>query len=288
MKRLLLYGGLTAAILGTSWWLGHRAGQQSKAPLGSLGFSGLDYALAMPKLNAKAASQIAKATAGSWLTSYTQAEDLSSFWPASTYDVQAFYAGAYWMAVAARVLRSRSLAADAYAYAMQGAARYIIPGSSLLTGSISSILKVAAAKIKAKAGDNKNVQGILKALGEHARPEVIAAEQANAEDRNWVQKGAAKSAEDVAALPGKALDAIAGPLAFIRSFFGMLDPKTNLPYSGWLRWGSRALLLGVAGIAARWYFAPQYHAAKAAIKGLGAAKAPKQITTAAVADKVAA
>jgi len=178
LKRLALYSGLAAAILGASWWLGHRAGQKSNAPLGGTGLTSLDYTLEMPRLNAKVALQIARAPSGSWLAPYPQAEDLASFWAQPAYDVQAYYAGAYWMAVAARVLHSRTLAAEAYQYTLRGAARYILPGSSLMTGSVSSILKVAAGKIKAVAKDSKSVAAILKALGDHAKPENIAAEQA--------------------------------------------------------------------------------------------------------------
>lgn len=285
MKKALLYGGVVALILGGAWWLGHRAGARSKNPaLGAdgTGFATLDFIKDMPKLSAYAGAQALKAEAGDWLSDYRNAEGIRFFWQAPAYNVQAYYAAAFWTAVAARVLHSRTLGARADKLAAQGTIVFALPGSSLMKDSVMSIMKSAAADVKKAAGkDTQKVSAILAAMGELASPTAIANAQKRVEDQSWVAQGAWKTKEDIQAGGEKALEVAGSALDFVRAAAGMMNPKGG-SYPWWMRWGPRIVLGTIAAIGLRLYFAPQYKAAKSAVlalRGPATSTPPRQITT---------
>lgn len=102
---------------------------------------------------AKAASkQVAYGLAGSWLSSTSSAEDAALFQSTASNNTAAYLIAGYWLAVAARVARSRSLAARASAFVTQGNLNLANPITAVTTsvfyGSISPIFKNAAAFAK--------------------------------------------------------------------------------------------------------------------------------------------
>lgn len=132
---------------------------------------------------AKASKQVAKALAGSKLSSYTSAEDLSTFWYAPTSAATAYLKAAYWLAVASRLGGSGLASSAAAALAKGNSSLYnplAIAASSFLT-SPQTILTDAGEKIAAVAGGNKQLQAVAKILGVQAT-QVEAAKQ-----RAWEQ-----------------------------------------------------------------------------------------------------
>lgn len=254
MNKLVLYGGSTALLI--AYLLGRRHGRSA---LGSSGISQVDYTLEMPRLGRKAAKQIALAQEGKWLADYRKAEDLSSFWSAPAYNTQAYYAAAYWMAVAARLLHSRTLAAQAAVLAAKGSAVYAIPGSSLLTGSVGAIMKSAAATIRG-AGSSRQVDAILAAIGQQSTSTSIATARQAAQDRGWAAEGAKKTGEDLVQVGSTFTTLVGNP---VRAF---LDLDVNgAPAPATLKWGTRIGVGVVAALLARWYFRPQITAIRAVI-----------------------
>lgn len=228
------YLGASVVLLALGYYAGKR---HYGSDLGSTGISQLDYAKNMPLLGIKVGRQVAYAQAGKWLTSYDQAEDVSSFSKAPAYDVRAHYTVAYWTAVAARVLHSRTLATRAGAALAKGNALFSLPGSSLLTGSVSSIIQAGAAALK-KSSQSSKIAPIIEILSEVGSAEAVASQQQ------------ARSASSVTTAPARAKEALS-PENLLRAAAGLQPRDPNAP-SVWVVWGGRVLLLGGGVIAARW------------------------------------
>ncbi len=134
---------------------------------------------------AKASKQVARAIAGSKLSDYRSAEDLSTFWYAPTSVGTAYLKAAYWLAVASR-LGGSGLASSASAALAKGNASLYNPlgwaASSLL--SPESVLQEAGETIAAVGGGNAQLKAIAKILGVQST-QVVAAKQ-----RAWEQSPA--------------------------------------------------------------------------------------------------
>ncbi len=281
MKKLLLYGGSATAALLVAYYLGRRSGKRRPA-LSGTGVSAVDYTIEMPRLNALAAKQVAKATAGSWLTDYRKAEDFSIFTATPAYNVQAYYTAGYWMAVAARLIKSRALAAQASAMISKGTLQYILPGSSLLTGSVSSIMTTAASTIRTAAKTNKQVAAVLAAMKQVGDPEKVEAARERAGDRGWITRATAKTVEDASTLPGKAVDTASDivsvlewPASMVRMMLGLRNPLTGLDPAWWQKWGLRIGVGIASALLLRWYLKPRAEALKTIL--IQAPPAPKMI-----------
>lgn len=238
-RTLALGGGGLATALALAFWLGRRSGKRSSLSGDGTGISALDYALQMPKLHVRAAAQVARAAAGDWLTDYRKAENLSSFFSAPAYDVQAYYAAGYWMGVAARLLHSRSLAARASATLAQGAALYLVPLSSLKTGSVVEIMADARSVIEDASGSNKAAKPVIAALKSSGSPGMVENAQKGASERGWLYQGTKKTAADVTPKLPSLADGY-GIGDYVRALFGLDDPRTGKPYPLLMRLGMRA------------------------------------------------
>lgn len=201
------------------------------------GVSQIDYGLAMPKLAAYAGRQATKAQAGSWLSDYRKAENLSSFYGAPIYNAQAYLSAGYWTAVAARLLHSRTLGVRAAALIAKGSAMYSLPGSSFFTGSVVEIMADARKIISAAGKDNAQVKAIVAILGSAGNPSMVAAADQRAADKSWVTRGAGKTADDA----GGVLSNVGGGL---RRLVGAKDPNGQ-EYPAWQKWAVRGALAGV-------------------------------------------
>jgi len=266
MGKITRYaGGVTALVL-VGYYLGRRSAQ--RGDLGGTGIAALDYTFAMPKLGAKVAKQIAKAQAGDWLTDYRKAGSSSTFMRAPAYNAQAWYTAAYWMAVAARILRSRPLAIRAGTLAAKGAATYGLPGSSQLTGSAASIMAAQASVVKEAAGDaadGAQIKAILSIMGSAGSAKMVAAAQKRAGEAAWVSAGSEKTGRDVLSPTSGVAAAGMAAAHWVRAGIGLNDPNTGKPYPSWQKWVARGGGTLVALIVARIMFAPQYRAAKALV-----------------------
>lgn len=279
--KTYLVGGAAVSLLLAGVWLGRTTAR----PAGALGFSTgigpIDFSLQMPQMGLKAEAQVARAMAGSRLDDYRRAENFSAFLAAPTTNVAAYYASAWWLAVASRILNKRTLAAHAQSRLARGSATFTLPGSSQLTGSVAAILTSAAALVREAAGGSKPAEGIARVLSDMATPGSQRVAQQVETDKAWTQEGAIQSGKDLIMVPVKAVEGLAGAFGWVRALFGLLDPAGG-SYPWWMRWGSRIAAGGVALIGARWYFAPQYSAAKAAWGATKKAEEPKQIEDKAV------
>ena len=282
MGKLVTYGGAATGLLLVGWWLGRRS--RPAGALGQTGFSTLDYTLAMPKLGTAAAKQAARAQAGSWLDDYRKAEDKSKFMSGAAYNVQAHYNAAYWMAVAARLLRSRTLAVRAATVAGKGSALYAVPGSSFFKGDVSSILSDAAGTIEGAAGKASGTQAkqalaVAKVL--RVGTTMTEARQKEASERGWVAEGVKASAEDVVS---------AGSTAghWLRSFMGLKDPRSGDDYPAWKRWAARGAVGVAVALLLRWYLGGTVKKIAAAAQAqIGAARSTLAEQAGAVRSKVA-
>jgi hypothetical protein len=249
--------------------------------MGDLGFSTgigpVDFTFQMPRLATKANMQITRALAGSTLADHRRAEDFSLFLQAPTTNVAAYYTTGYWLAVASRILGKRALATQAAGRTARGVATFSLPGASQITGSVVSILTSAAAAIRSAAGGSKPAEGVARILTDMATPGSQKVTQEIERDKARVTEGVKATAQDLVELPKKVVEALSWPAMLMRAFLGLNDPLTNLPYPWWIRWGTRGAAGTVGLLGARWYFAPQYHAAKAAWGATKKAEEPKQI-----------
>jgi hypothetical protein len=113
--------------------------------------------------------QIQSAAAGYWLKAPQQAEDFAMMNTVPVNDAGALLRAAYWVAVAARVTQSRSLASTAFKHWSGAVAFLSIPGAgSVARGSVSRILQGAAQDIQAGAPNSSaalTIVGILRTIG---------------------------------------------------------------------------------------------------------------------------
>lgn len=140
---------------------------------GEVAFSVFDNA----KIGALASKQVAKAVAGSALSDYRQAENLSTFFYAPTSTTTAYYKSAYFLAVASR-LGGQGLASSASAALYKGA-NPVVTSASYFLSSPSAITLDAGNKVAAVAGGNKQLQAIARILG------VQSTQVAGAQQRAW-------------------------------------------------------------------------------------------------------
>lgn len=148
---------------------------------------------------AKASKQVAKALAGSKLSDYRSAEDVSTFWYAPTSAATAYLKSAYWLAVASR-LGGSGLASSASAALAKGNASLYNPlaiaASSFLT-SPQAILTDAGEKIAAVAGSNKQLVAVARILG------VQATQVDAAKARAWEQSAIGSRIDAIAQTAGQ-------------------------------------------------------------------------------------
>lgn len=103
-------------------------------------------------LAAGAQAQINAALYGTWIDHVGQATaDASAFKDVPGTDAVAYFVAAFWMAVAARVLRSRTMAAEAQVLVGEGRLAYAIPGTALRSSNVAGVLSQAAATIRTAA-----------------------------------------------------------------------------------------------------------------------------------------
>lgn len=243
---LVRYGATATALLLAGWWLGRRSALGADPALGGTGVRGLDYAMDMPKLASKAAYQVGLAQRGKKLSSYTRVQGRQAFIRAPAFNVQAHYTGAFWMAVAARVLHDRLLATRAAAALAKGTALFNIPGSSFMRGSASKILTGYGETVReagksatgVTGGVASQIRGIVKLMGVAGSKGMVESAQTRADERAWATEASKKSVGDAVAIGEKAGH-------WLRAGIGLKDPRTDEDYPSWMRWAVR----GAAGVA---------------------------------------
>jgi len=158
------------------------------------------------KLRAAAEYQIAKAYIGSRLSDMSQAEDVSLFARSAIDDVGAHYRAAYWIAVAARIVGSRSLA---FAADKQAVKATLLGASSFVgkqfVSNVGPIFSDAAATVRSAAGSNGAALAVaskLDALALEAQGAPVQTEAARQTTNPFDDKGVTgiKVAAGIAAL----------------------------------------------------------------------------------------
>lgn len=210
------------------------------------------------KREAAAKKQVQAALSGQRLSGYLAAEGASLFQATPTSEVEAYVTAAYWMAVAARVLGSSSLAQSADSTLLK---RWWAFGFLSKPEAISAILSDASKTIRSAAGakvSDASVQGVLAQLGDQSAAEAIRAARASEASESWVPELVLRSGE-------------AGPGSALRSgwFLAIGDRPPEVPAWKWalirggMALGAIALVGGVLYI----YTAPMRRAARAARGG---------------------
>lgn len=143
------------------------------------------------RLSRAAMYQIAKAYAGSRLATAEQAEDASLFQTPATNNTGAYLKAAYWIAVAARIVGSRLLAANAQATVSKGNVLLLAPFSGQFTGSVGSIFRSAAATIREYVGNNEAALSVV------ARLEALATESVSLEAREEAARKTLSPLDDI-------------------------------------------------------------------------------------------
>lgn len=128
-----------------------------------------------PALSVAAMKQISYAYAGKRLQGADAAEDVALFGASAANDTGAYLKSAYWMAVAARILGSRALAAQAQSNVAAGNVLLAAPLASFATARIGTILKKAGAIVRQYAGKNVAALDVAARLDGLAAPAAIMA-----------------------------------------------------------------------------------------------------------------
>jgi hypothetical protein len=238
-------GSIAAGLAALAWWKLRKKPQPALA----------GYTTDVPYIAGKTAKQIRYAEQGRELSDYRQAEDISTFWRGPATDAEAFFKGAYWLAVAARLTGDTGLVAKARTYYKSGTLKYALPGSSWMTSETKHIVKGAADALRPHE-DVKGVASILAALG--AQRSQVENRQRDAQDTDPT----VIAARTVQQSGEAGLDWVNSAALWIRDGLGVRRPDGSEP-PWWRKWVVRGLVLGVAAVGARVYFAPHYNRAKA-------------------------
>jgi hypothetical protein len=127
------------------------------------------------QLAAAAQEQITQATMGGWLSQYGQAANVALFMQPGINYAGAYIKSAYWMAVAARLAKSRTLSAYAQGQLAKGVAYATAPGGSLgVAAADVAAIYAAAAQTVAGYAASPAVRPVLGILQGHANADVIA------------------------------------------------------------------------------------------------------------------
>lgn len=145
----------------------------------------------------EAQKQAAKAFAGYWINDYREASIPSIMFNSSADEASAYFKSAFWLSVAARVLKVKSLAAEAQRYITNGNAR-LYTFSSDNSSSISGIYRSAVNSIlKYGNAGNQSIRAILAALGHQSKAETIQVEKNIQDDRSVIKETISRSSEEI-------------------------------------------------------------------------------------------
>ncbi len=132
---------------------------------------------------------------------------------------------------------------------------------------------MSGADVIRRAGSSPQIDAILRILDDMATPGSQRVAKEVAQDNAWIAQGAKQSGSDAVATVANAASGFSTALGPIRALLG-LKRADGSAYPWYARWGARFGLVGIAALGLRWYFAPQYHAVRAA---WSAGKPVKQI-----------
>lgn len=181
----------------------------------------MSYGLAMPTgeaygLASAAQEQVSAALTGGWISSYGTLgpTTLAPFLQAPVNVEGGYIKSAFWLGVAARVLRSRSLALSAGKVLALGYGGAFVPGTTTDAAMISRIMQEAAQLILATATATSDPQqrgnGVAVAAQLRAIASTSAISARQQDKRGWLQW-----AQDNAAPLGAGLTAIVGGAAYL-------------------------------------------------------------------------
>ena len=245
------YGLALVAILGVLWWRRRQA--KAVALAGDLGGNDLQT------MGRAMHAQVQAAKKREVLSDYRHADDQQLFVKAPINVAQAHYKAGYWLAVAARCSQAWSLA-DLADQAERAVTRTVRLKPSTTTGAISAILTSAATAIRQAAPTNPGAKAAAAALASLADPGKIQTMKNVATSQStWeITKGT---------VSGGASD-VADAIVYMR---GLVTGEKPPGVSEWAwfaqKWGIRIAIVGSGVLLARVLFAPEYHAAKAAVSG---------------------
>ena len=101
---------------------------------------------------------------GKSLSSVSEADRVDAFMSPPSDNADAYYTAAYWTAVAGRLLRSKTLVAEARSLQRSALITHTLPGTSTRTSKGPAVMKAAAKKIKVYAGKAQNREAMRAAL----------------------------------------------------------------------------------------------------------------------------
>jgi len=213
-----------------------------------------------------AASQVKRALRLQPLSDYRKAGDIGIFMKGAGSVADANFISAYWLAVAARLTRNRTLARAAMHRQAYAQARAGMPGSTTIfrgdAADIQEPLRSAAAQIQrtvgTQAATDPNLRAVLAALG--AQQASTAVSRQAAVDQSIVTQARGTTTRSVA-------DG-AGMLDWARALMPGLTPV--VPKPAWQVWALRGVALaGGMGVLAI-VFRPYLKAGQAAARGVRA------------------
>lgn len=246
--RTILYGGIGVAALYGAYRLGHR--QQAQLGL-TLPFT--PEATKLNTLSRAAGVQVGKALQGILLSDYRSAEDIGLFWGAATTAEEAYFKGAYWLALASRATGARQLAAEATGMIGKGSALMATPGSSLIGADPRAIYADVARQLTPYT-TNVQVKAILALLG-HTVKEGVSTQQKAVDDTRVAAGAVAKTGQDAVDI-----------LSYLKGMVSGEKPPGADPWKFWaVKWGGRVLVGVAALLALRAVAAPYLTAAKATV-----------------------
>lgn len=246
--RTVLYGAAGVAVLYGAYRLGRS--QQSQLGL-TLPFT--PEAAKLSALSKAAGNQVSKAVQGVPLSDYRSAEDIGLFWSAATTTEEAYFKGAFWLAVAARATGARQLGSEASGMLAKGGVLMGTPGSSLI-GADPRAIYADVAKLITPYATNMQAKAILALLG-HTVKEGVGTQQKAAEDKNITAGAIAKTGQDTVDV-----------LSYLKGMVTGEKPPGADPWKFWaVKWGGRVLVGIAALLALRAATMPYLNAAKATV-----------------------
>lgn len=243
-KKYLTYAGIAGASgLAVYFFTRTPAVTVSKAP-DSLGFvfPFTDEAA----LYDGAQAQIDKAKAGQPLDDYRASEDSQKFLTGAATDQEAYAKAAYWVAVAARIVRKAELTGYAEQLKAEADRFRLIPGSGSYVANIQTIYANAGKALRPYA-NKQSIAAIEAILGQSGSAGATETAQRAAQDRAVVANTAAKSGSNVATA-----------LSYARGVVTGEKPPGTTDLAWFVqKWGARAAIgVGVGAVAWgiwKWY-----------------------------------
>lgn len=207
-------------------------------------------------------AQIDRAAARVPLSDPRQAEDRSLFTTGARASAgPAYFHTAYWLAVGSRLLGGDSeLDALARRHQGYGSQWALVPGASLRPGNVGDIYRAAHSALQSRAGNNRAVASVAAQV--RFGPADVESAVTRDADTNPLKMAPALVRQNIS-------DTVGAGVSAAEIAAGILTGRQPTGMGGWtwfgIKWGARIAIGALVLLGVRVYFAPQYHAAKAAL-----------------------